>query len=138
MVLSQRERFLALQASCKIVWGYLALSSIYLRSSSKPFGMTLLINFFIKKWLKLVQDTRKVEVVELKRHYFRGSSSADLPSVQLRRFGDASDKAYGPVVYLRFQLISGIVFTQLNNGGLCGELDPSVSRVFWELQSPKN
>ena len=35
-------------------------------------------SFLYEKWLKLVQDTRKVGVVELKRHCFRGPSSADL------------------------------------------------------------
>ena len=70
-------------------------------------------SFLHEQWLKLVQDTRKVGVVELKRHYFRGSSSADLQSAQLHGFADASEKAYGAVVYLRVELISGTVFTQL-------------------------
>ena len=70
-------------------------------------------SFLHEQWLKLVQDTRKVGVVELKRHYFRGSSSADLQSAQLHGFADASEKAYGAVVYLRVELISGTFFTQL-------------------------
>jgi len=70
-------------------------------------------SFLHEQWMKLVQDTRKVKVVELKRHYFRGSSSADVQSVQLHGFADASEKAYGAVVYLRVELISGTVFTQL-------------------------
>jgi len=35
-------------------------------------------SFLHEKWLRLVQDTRKGGVVELKRHCFRGPSSADL------------------------------------------------------------
>jgi len=42
-----------------------------------------------------------------------GSSSADLRGVQLSGFADAPEKAYGAVVYLRVELISGTVFTQL-------------------------
>lgn len=39
--------------------------------------------FLYEQWLNTVEDTRKVGVLELKRHYFHGSSSADLRSVQL-------------------------------------------------------
>ena len=52
-------------------------------------------------------------MVELKRHYFFYSSSADLRSVQLQGFADAPEKAYGALAYLRVELISGNVFNQL-------------------------
>ena len=63
--------------------------------------------------MKLVQDIRKVGVLEARRHYFHGSTSADLQNVQLHGFADASEKDYGAVVFFRVKLTSGTVFTQL-------------------------
>ena len=60
-------------------------------------------SFIHEQWLKLVQDAKKVGVVQLKRHYFHGWSKADLQSVPLHGFGDASEKAYRAVVYLRVE-----------------------------------
>ena len=70
-------------------------------------------SFIHEQWLKLVQDARKVGVVQLKRHYFSNLSSRDLRSIQLHGFADASEKAYVAVVYLRFETATGTVFTQL-------------------------
>ena len=61
----------------------------------------------------LVQDAKKVGVVQLKRHYYLGLSSEDLRSIQLHGFADASEKASGAVVYLRLETTSGTVLTQL-------------------------
>ena len=70
-------------------------------------------SFIHEQWLKLVQDAKKVGVVQLKRHYFHGWSTADLRNVQLHGFANASEKAYGAVVYLRIETTTGTVFTQL-------------------------
>jgi len=70
-------------------------------------------SFIHEQWLKLVQDAKKVGVVEVRRHYHLGLSSGDLQSIQLHGFADASEKAYGAVVYLRLETTTGTVFTQL-------------------------
>jgi len=116
MVQSQRERFLTLQASFTIRWGYLAQSPKIIFQTickTKVDWDDPVDSFLHEQWLKLVQDTRNVGVGEMKRHYFLGSLTADLQSVQLHGFADVSEKAYGAVVYLRVELISGTVFTQL-------------------------
>ena len=70
-------------------------------------------SFIHEQWLKLVQDAKKVGVVEVRRHYHLDLSSGDLRSIQLHGFADASEKAYGVVVYLRLETTTGTVFTQL-------------------------
>ena len=70
-------------------------------------------SFIHEQWLKLVKDAKKVGVVEVRRHYHLGLSSGDLRSIQLHGFADASEKAYGAVVYLRLETTTGTVFTQL-------------------------
>ena len=57
-----------------------------------------------EQWLKLTQDLRMVGVVQLKRHYFHSKSLSELQSVQLHGIADASERAYGAVVYLRVEL----------------------------------
>ena len=69
--------------------------------------------FIHEQWLKLAQDLKMVGVVQLKRQYFHCRSLSELQSVQLHGFADASERAYGAVVYLRVELIDGTVFTEL-------------------------
>ncbi|XP_068739617.1 uncharacterized protein [Montipora capricornis] len=66
-----------------------------------------------EQWLKLTQDLKMVGVVQLNRHYFHGKSLSELESVQIHGFADASERAYGAVVYLRVELADGTVFTEL-------------------------
>ncbi|XP_068734548.1 uncharacterized protein [Montipora capricornis] len=69
--------------------------------------------FIHEQWLKLTQDLKMVGVVQLKRHYFHGKSLSELQSVPLHGFADASERAYGGVVYLRVELTDGTMFTEL-------------------------
>ncbi|XP_068761945.1 uncharacterized protein [Montipora capricornis] len=69
--------------------------------------------FIHEQWLKLTQDVKMVGVVQLNRHYFDGKSLSELQSVQIHGFADASERAYGAVVYLRVELTDGTVFTEL-------------------------
>ena len=69
--------------------------------------------FIHEQWLKLTQDLKMVGVVQLNRHYVHGKSLSELQSVQIHGFADASERAYGAVVYLRVELTDGTVFTEL-------------------------
>ena len=69
--------------------------------------------FIHEQWLKLTQDLKMVGVVQLNRHYFHGKSLSELQSVQFHGFADASERAYGAVVYLRVELTDRTVFTEL-------------------------
>ena len=69
--------------------------------------------FIHEQWLKLTQDLKMVGVVQLNRHYFHGKSLSELQSVPIHGFADASERAYGAVVYLRVELADGTVFTEL-------------------------
>ena len=69
--------------------------------------------FIHEQWLKLTQDLKMVGVVQLKRRYFHSNSLSELQSVQLHGFADASERAYGAVVYVRVELTDGNVFTKL-------------------------
>ena len=69
--------------------------------------------FIHEQWLKLTHDLKMVGVVQLKRQYFHSKSLSELQSVQLLGFADASERAYGAVVYLRVELTDGTVFTKL-------------------------
>ena len=69
--------------------------------------------FIHEQWLKLTQDLKMVGVVQLNRRYFHGKSLSELQSVQIHGFADASERAYGAIVYLRVELTDGTVFTEL-------------------------
>ena len=69
--------------------------------------------FIHEQWLKRTQDLKMIGVVQLKRHYFHSKWLSELQSIQLHGLDDASERAYGAVVYLRVGLTDRTVFTEL-------------------------
>ena len=58
-------------------------------------------------------DLRSVGTIEIKRHVFKNISNSEIQSLELHGFGDGSSVAFPAAVYLRTELKSGEMNTNL-------------------------
>ena len=68
---------------------------------------------FINKWKKVLFESSQTDIICLSRHYLRCFDLNEIREIQLYDFRDTSLKAYAAVIYLRFILIDGSIFTSL-------------------------
>ena len=61
----------------------------------------------------IIEDLVYMKALTMDRHYFNGLAMAQLKQIQMHGFADASERAYGAVVYLRVETEAGDVFTKL-------------------------
>ena len=61
-----------------------------------------------QEWLSTLSDVRQAERVRFKRCYAEGLSGNEDKSVQFYCFADASEKAYGAVVFMRVEYDSRV------------------------------
>ena len=66
-----------------------------------------------KQWQVLANDLSETKAIAVNRYYVRDMSLAEASSIQIHGFADASEMAYGAVVYLRVKTESGNVETSL-------------------------
>ena len=57
----------------------------------------------LERWKSLLQDVQTISSFSIDRCYSSRLNCVETPTFQLHGFGDASDKAFGGVVYLRIQ-----------------------------------
>ena len=67
----------------------------------------------IDRWEEMICDLRNVGTIEIKRHVFRNISKSDIQSLELHSFGNGSSVAFAVAVYLRTELKSGEIDTNL-------------------------
>ena len=70
----------------------------------------------ITEWHELLSGLKNVNTLSFDRNYCFDTEDDPITSVELHGFCDASPKAYGCCVYLKFQLKSGMVKTSLVAG----------------------
>lgn len=63
-----------------------------------------------KKWVNWCNQLKFLETLKISRHLFSEYSKGELEDLQLHCFNDASAKAYGAVIYVRYR-VSGQIFT---------------------------
>ena len=68
---------------------------------------------FVNKWKKVLFESLQRDTICSSRHYLRGFDLNEIREIQLRGFSDTSLKAYAAVIFLRFILIDGSIFTSL-------------------------
>ena len=68
---------------------------------------------FVNKSKKVLFESSQTNLICLSRYYLRGFDLNEIRQIQLHGFSDTSLKAYAAVIYLRFILIDGSIFTSL-------------------------
>ena len=66
-----------------------------------------------QQWAMSAQDLRQTKAITVERYYFSDLSPSDVSTIQIHGFSDASESAYGAVVYLRVETNSGNIVTKL-------------------------
>ena len=61
----------------------------------------------------MICDLISVRTIEINRHVFKNISNSEIKSLELDGFGDSSSVAFGAAVYLRTELKSGKIDTNL-------------------------
>ena len=64
-----------------------------------------------EQWQSILEDMKKVSVILINRWYLSklNNNKSKQPHIELHRFGDASGRAYGAVVYLRAESNNSVV-----------------------------
>ena len=68
---------------------------------------------FVSKNKKVLFESSQTGIIFLSRHYLHGFGLNEIREIQLHGFSDTSVKSLAAVIYLRFILIDGSMFTSL-------------------------